>query len=238
MPAFAALAQRPSSLVAEPSPARASRSARPFVVNALQHQQLPAQQQNGWAAGVARLCGVAASAAVLLAGGAADAREKVAEFPTSGLLFKDTVKIIELNDDKVDGAVIYLTDYQRSITERLAKDPFSDPSQASLTCLANKPVTVRDEAAIAGAEGKEIFSERKGLNLFQNKNLRVRRIFDEKNRVLIYVAYSTRFTGAAEEKDISTSRYRTSVCAIPLAAPAIVEVAGVAEAPEAPAPAE
>lgn len=49
------------------------------------------------------------------------------------------------------------------------QDPFSDPSQASLTCLANKPVTVRDEAAIAGAEGKEIFSERKGLNLFQNK---------------------------------------------------------------------
>ncbi len=104
MPAFAALAQRPSSLVAEPSPARASRSARPFVVNALQHQQLPAQQQNGWAAGVARLCGVAASAAVLLAGGAADAREKVAEFPTSGLLFKDTVKIIELNDDKGEDA--------------------------------------------------------------------------------------------------------------------------------------
>lgn len=46
---------------------------------------------------------------------------------------------------------------------------------------------------------------------------------------------------AAEEKDISTSRYRTSVCAVPLAAPAIVEVGGVAELPEvpaAPAPAE
>ena len=28
---------------------------------------------------------------------------------------------------------------------------------------------MRDEAAIAGSEGKEIFSERKGLNFFQNK---------------------------------------------------------------------
>ncbi|KAL4457766.1 hypothetical protein ABPG75_012631 [Micractinium tetrahymenae] len=197
----------------------------------MQQREQPARQQGGWAAGAARLCGAAAAAAVLLAGGAADAREKVAEFPTSGLVFRDTVKIIELNDDKVDGLVIYLTDYQRSITERLAKDPFSDPSQASLTCLANRPVTVKDEAAIAGSEGKEIFSERKGLNLFQNKNLRVRRIFDDKNRVVIYVAYSTRFTGAADEKDVSTSRYRTSVCAVPLAAPAIVEVGGVAEAP-------
>ena len=51
----------------------------------------------------------------------------------------------------------------------LLQDPFGDPSQASLTCVAARPVTVRDEAAIQGSEGKEIFSERKGLNLFQNK---------------------------------------------------------------------
>ena len=51
-------------------------------------------------------------------------------------------------------------------------------------------------------------------------------------QVLIYVAYSTRFTGAAEEKELSTSRYRTSVCAVPVAAPALVTVAGdVAAAP-------
>lgn len=37
------------------------------------------------------------------------------------------------------------------------QDPFGDPSQASLTCLANKPVTIPDEAAIMGTEGKEIF---------------------------------------------------------------------------------
>lgn len=104
--------------------------------------------------------------------------------------------------------------------------PCSDPSQASLTCVAVRPVTVADEASIAGAEGREIFTERKGLNLLQNKNLRVRRIFDQKNRVLIYTAYSTRFTGASDEKDVSTSRYRTSVCAVPLApaAPALVPV--------------
>lgn len=162
-------------------------------------------------------------------------------------------------------------------------------------------------------------SERKGINLFQNKNLRVRRIYDDKNKVgmgsgaqhaqqdvhsmhseraqrsrqrcgkggsvkaagsgsrtaagrgsrgssmhqaqhcppscphprhsllliltppppcplhqvIIYVAYSTRFTGAAEEKELSTSRYRTSVCAVPVSAPSLVPVSEVAAAPEA-----
>lgn len=49
------------------------------------------------------------------------------------------------------------------------QDPFSDPSQASLTCVARGPVTVKNEAAISGSEGKQIFAERKALNVFQNK---------------------------------------------------------------------
>lgn len=85
---------------------------------------------------------------------------------------RDTVRIIELDDEQVDGVAIYLTDYNRSITERLAKDLFSDPSQASLTCVAKGPVTIKDVAAVTGSEGKEIFKERKALNLFQNKVLR------------------------------------------------------------------
>lgn len=100
MPAFAALAKQPCSLVTQRAPARASRPARLSVSSRLQDSQQPTQQQGGWASGALRLCGAAAAAAVLLAGGAADAREKVAEFPTSGLLFRDTVKIIELDDDK------------------------------------------------------------------------------------------------------------------------------------------
>lgn len=69
----------------------------------------------------------------------------------------------------MDGVAIYLTDYNRSITERLAKDLFSDPSQASLTCVAKGPVTIKDMAAVAGSEGREIFKERKAFNLLQNK---------------------------------------------------------------------
>ncbi|KAI3436709.1 hypothetical protein D9Q98_006124 [Chlorella vulgaris] len=186
-------------------------------------------------AAAAKLCGVAAAALVLSGSSFAPpalARDQVAEFATSGFLFKDTVRIVELEDEQVQGIAIYLTDYNRSITERLAKDPFSDPSQASLTCVATGPVTIKDEAAISGSEGKEFFKERKGLNFFQNKNLRIRRVWDANNRVVIYTAYSTRFTGAAEEKELSTSRYRTSVCAVPVGrAPPLVPVATEAVAP-------
>jgi hypothetical protein len=110
------------------------------------------------------------------------------------------------------------------------------------------------------------------------QNLRIRRVWDANNRVVIYTAYSTRFTGgrsvcvslvlariarcmpayyaawstilmygcsttdllrllpcpvaAAEEKELSTSRYRTSVCAVPVGrAPPLVPVATEAVAP-------
>jgi hypothetical protein len=41
--------------------------------------------------------------------------------------------------------------------------------QASVTCAATGPLSVPDVSRIRGAEGHEVFSERKGLNLFKNK---------------------------------------------------------------------
>ena len=41
--------------------------------------------------------------------------------------------------------------------------------QASVTCAATGPLRIRDVNKISGPEGGEVFSEQKGLNLFQNK---------------------------------------------------------------------
>ena len=41
--------------------------------------------------------------------------------------------------------------------------------QASVTCALTGPLQIADYKAISGPEGHEVFSERKGLNLFQNK---------------------------------------------------------------------
>lgn len=70
-------------------------------------------------------------------------------------------------------------------------------AEASLTCVVSGPVTIKDEKRITSPEGKELFSEQKGLNLFKNKTLRVRRVFDADRRTVVYVAYSTRLSTAA-----------------------------------------
>ena len=69
--------------------------------------------------------------------------------------------------------------------------------QASVTCATTGPVTIANKDRITGSGGYEVFSEAKGLNLFQNKTLRVRRIYDAKRDTLLYLAYSTRLSSAA-----------------------------------------
>jgi catabolite regulation protein CreA len=151
-----------------------------------------------------------------LTAGPAHANQKVAEFATSGLIpvpgvFRDTVQVIEFEDPGVEGVTLYFTDYSRSLVEKLAKDPFGDPSQSSVTCVATGTVRVIDPEKAKG-DGVEILNELKSLNLLQNKRLLVRRIYDDKNGAVIYVSYSTRFN----DNQASTGRYKTSICALPV----------------------
>ena len=166
---------------------------------------------------------LAATAALLVSTPTMDAlaTEKVGEFATSGLipvpgLFRDTVQVIALDDPGVEGVKLYYTDYSRSLVEKLSNDPFGDPSQSSVTCVATGPIVLKDPSAARQEDGQEIFSELKTLNLLQNKRLRIRRIYDEKNNALVYVTYNTRFSSSYEEGGVSSSRYRTSICALPL----------------------
>jgi len=48
------------------------------------------------------------------------------------------------------------------------------------------------------------------------RRCRVRRLFDAKNSTAVYVAYSTRLTGAKDDGTVSAGRYKTSMCAVPL----------------------
>lgn len=54
--------------------------------------------------------------------------DKVASFEASGFLFKDTVEIVSLPDEKVKGVTIYISDFQRSMADRMSKDFFRQPS--------------------------------------------------------------------------------------------------------------
>lgn len=156
-------------------------------------------------------------AASLVVPGSALARQsKVGEFTASGFLFKDSVEVTALDDPSVQGVTLYISDFKRSIVDKLQKDFFSEPSQASLTCVATGEVVVKNPQDLESSDGKEVFSEQKGINLFQNKTLRVRRVYDKERKTLVYIAYSTRFQNAADDQSVSTGRYRTSLCAVPL----------------------
>lgn len=114
----------------------------------------------------------------------------------------------------------YVQDFKRSLSAKMqSSDFFSEPSQTSLACVRNESSAagVRVKGDIAGKEGKEMFAERKNLNLLSNKTLRVRRILHPEANTLVYVAYSTR-TASTSGKDgaPSAGQYKTSVCAVPL----------------------
>lgn len=135
----------------------------------------------------------------------------------------------------VEGVTVYISDFKRSLVDKLSKNFFSEPSQvdalpaerntaacansvqksmhvlfhrdlaskiqgrcaqASVTCAATGPIRIKDLNRVRGSSGGEVFSESKGLNLFQNKTLRVRRLLDEAHKTLTYIAYSTRLSNS------------------------------------------
>eukprot|EP00879_Flechtneria_rotunda_P003057 GHRR01003277.1.p1 GENE.GHRR01003277.1~~GHRR01003277.1.p1 ORF type:complete len:252 (+),score=33.78 GHRR01003277.1:1011-1766(+) len=157
---------------------------------------------------------------LLFVGAAWAGTSKIGEFEASGFLFKDAVEVNAFDDPAVPGVTIYFSDFKRSLVDKLAKDFFTDPSQTSLTCSISEDAHVADPRALASSEGKEIFSERKGLSIFKDKTLRVRRLYDPSRQTLVYVAYSTRLSSAADEGKVSSGRYRTSICALKLPSPA------------------
>ena len=87
----------------------------------------------------------------------------IGEIQGSGLVFKDTLRVEAFDDPKVQGVQLYLSDFQRPVTEKLAKgDIFSDPSQGGLSCSHSGKVIVSAEASLS-PQGEEVFSEARSL---------------------------------------------------------------------------
>ena len=66
----------------------------------------------------------------------------------SGLVFKDTLQIERFEDPKVKGVVLYISNFERPITEKLSgKNFFNDPSSAGVACARTGPTAVADNIA-------------------------------------------------------------------------------------------
>ena len=137
----------------------------------------------------------------------------VGQIAGSGIVFKDTLQVESFADPKVRGVTLYISNFQRPITERFssAKNFFSDPSSAAVACAR----TSKNKIEIAdninkSPQGEEVFQESKSL-LF--KSLRVQRIYDEETNTVVYVSFNTRLD---KNEDDNKSRFQNSLCAVNL----------------------
>lgn len=109
--------------------------------------------------------------------------------------------IIEAIDDpEVDGVTCHVAYFERGLLDRLSKGNwFEDPSNASIACRQTGPITLGDIDRSAG--GEDVFRTSRSIIL---KSLRVKRIYDENNRTLIYLAHSAELTDGSAKVAIST----------------------------------
>ena len=103
-------------------------------------------------------------------------------------------------DPSVDGVTCHIVHFDRSVIDRLTKGNwFENPSNSAISCSQSGQITIGKIAL--GARGEEIFSQR--MSLFF-KSIAVRRIYDQKNDTLVYVAYSRQIKDASAKMGLST----------------------------------
>ena len=109
--------------------------------------------------------------------------------------------IIEaVQDPKVAGVTCHVAYFDRGLVDRLQKGNwFEDPSNSSISCRQTGPLKVGDISL--DDEGEQVFKERRSI-IF--KSLRIKRVFDQKNQTLIYLAHSQRLQNGSAKTSIST----------------------------------
>lgn len=164
---------------------------------------------------VAGLTALAVIAGVCL-GAASSARasgEIIGEIEASGLIFKDTINVERITDPKVSGVTLYQTDFSKSSFDKLKSGNLlqADPGASGLACSVEGPGKVLAKPDISkDKKGEEIFSESKAL---LGKTLKVKRVYDEKAKNLIYVVYTERLN---KDDDPNGSRFKSQACAVHL----------------------
>ena len=105
-----------------------------------------------------------------------------------------------IHDPKVQGVTCHLAYFSRSVVDRLSQGNwFEDPSNSAIECAQTGPITLGDISK--SEDGEDVFSESRSL-IF--KSLRVKRIYDEKNQVLIYLAHANELSEGSAKMSIST----------------------------------
>ncbi len=146
-----------------------------------------------------RLAAHITGAAVLAASFASTATaEQVGEI---GVDWAGNDIVIEaIADPDVSGVTCHLAYFKRGLIDRLANGNwFEDPSNSALECQQTGPIKLGDIDRSEG--GEDVFRASRSIIL---KTLRVKRIYDQANQTLIYVAHTRELTQGSAKVSIST----------------------------------
>lgn len=110
------------------------------------------------------------------------------------------IVIEAIPDPEVTGVTCHIAYFDRGLIDRLANGNwFEDPSNSSISCRQTGPIKIGD--IDRSEEGEDVFRTSRSIVF---KSLRVKRIFDEANQTLIYVAHARELTEGSAKVSMST----------------------------------
>ena len=110
------------------------------------------------------------------------------------------VLVEAIPDPKVEGVTCHIAYFERSVIDRLSQGNwFEDPSNASIDCRQTGPIALGN--IDRSRDGESVFRESRSIIL---KTIRISRIHDEANQVLIYLAHGSELTQGSAKMSLST----------------------------------
>ncbi|MFK0573880.1 CreA family protein [Endozoicomonas sp.] len=112
-----------------------------------------------------------------------------------GLFTTKDIKIETFTDPVVTGVTCHISHVEGNLD-------LSDPSDMSISCRQAGPITLAMINTINRSKSGEVVFKTSKSILW--KNLKIRRIWDEKNKTLIYLSYSTKETEGSAKHSMTT----------------------------------
>lgn len=112
-----------------------------------------------------------------------------------GLFTTKDVVIKAEQDPKIPGVTCHISHIEADLD-------FSDPSDMSIACRQTGPILPEHLAEIDLSKNGEVTFRESMSILF--KSLKVRRIYDQKTKTLMYLSYSTKETSGSHHHALST----------------------------------
>lgn len=135
------------------------------------------------------------SIAVVLAASLAACSPKEVGDVSLGLFTTKDIKVQTFRDPAIPGVTCHISHVEADLS-------LADPSDMAIACRQTGEITLAMLDHIDRSKsGEVIFSTSKSI-LF--KHLKIRRIFDEENRTLIYLSYSTKESEGSDKHSLTT----------------------------------